>query len=149
MIVTTSSLPLLMLSSTNDCAVCPSLNDNHTQHHHHPTSTTATLDRRSTLQHILSSTTLLPTSFVLLVATTPTMAHADFAPGGTLLDRTVSVTYGNPDASPSRLRDIRMYYLIKIIIINLVQPHHGYVPRDLLTFQRLCHLYHLNNDMMH
>ena len=29
----------------------------------------------------------------------------DFAPGGTLLDRTVSVTYGNPDASPSRLRD--------------------------------------------
>jgi hypothetical protein len=33
------------------------------------------------------------------------MAHADFAPGGTLLDRTVSVTYGNPDASPSRLRD--------------------------------------------
>ena len=93
-----------MLSSTNDCAVVsPSLNDNHTQHH--PTATTTTLDRRSTLQHILSSTTLLPTSVALVVATTPNMAHADFAPGGTLLDRTVSVTYGNPDASPSRLRD--------------------------------------------
>jgi hypothetical protein len=116
---TSSSLPLLMLSSTNDCVVCPSLNDNHTQHHHHPTSP-RTLDRRSTLQHILSSTTLLPTSVALVVATTPTMAHADFAPGGTLLDRAVSVTYGNPDASPSRL--------IKIIITNLVQPHHGYIP---------------------
>ncbi|KAL7466116.1 hypothetical protein ACHAXS_006411 [Conticribra weissflogii] len=32
-------------------------------------------------------------------------ANADFAPGGTLLDRPVSVTYGNPEASPSRLKD--------------------------------------------
>ena len=86
-----------MLSSSNDCVVVsPSSN-----HQQQPTRTT-TLDRRSLLLHILSSTTLLPA--VLLVAT-PNIAHADFAPGGTLLDRTVSVTYGNPDASPSRLRD--------------------------------------------
>ena len=32
-------------------------------------------------------------------------ANADFAPGGTLLDRTVSVTYGNSEASLSRARD--------------------------------------------
>jgi len=33
------------------------------------------------------------------------VANADFAPGGTLLDREVSIFYGNPDASPSRARD--------------------------------------------
>lgn len=89
-----------MLSSTNDCVVVSSSSN----YHQHPKRTTP-LDRRSLLLlllHILSSTTLLPA--VLLVAT-PNIAHADFAPGGTLLDRTVSVTYGNPDASPSRLRD--------------------------------------------
>ncbi|KAL3789168.1 hypothetical protein HJC23_012257 [Cyclotella cryptica] len=32
-------------------------------------------------------------------------ANADFAPGGTLLDRTVSVTYGNSEASLSRAKD--------------------------------------------
>lgn len=36
---------------------------------------------------------------------TPFVASADFAPGGTLLDREVSVTFGNPEASPSRARD--------------------------------------------
>ena len=33
------------------------------------------------------------------------MANADFAPGGTLLDREVSIFYGNPEASPSRKSD--------------------------------------------
>ena len=32
----------------------------------------------------------------------PLVANADFAPGGTLLDREVSIFYGNPEASPSR-----------------------------------------------
>jgi hypothetical protein len=32
-------------------------------------------------------------------------ANADFAPGGTLLDRAVSVTYGNTEASLSRVKD--------------------------------------------
>ena len=35
----------------------------------------------------------------------PRNSRADFAPGGTLLDREVSVTYGNPEASPSRRSD--------------------------------------------
>jgi hypothetical protein len=35
----------------------------------------------------------------------PPAAYADFAPGGTLLDREISVTYGNVEASPSRSRD--------------------------------------------
>ncbi|KAL3806013.1 hypothetical protein ACHAXA_010776 [Cyclostephanos tholiformis] len=35
----------------------------------------------------------------------PSPSHADFAPGGTLLDREVSVTHGNPEASTSRSRD--------------------------------------------
>ncbi len=41
----------------------------------------------------------------LLLYQPPAPAHADFAPGGTLLDREVSVTYGNPDASTTRNRD--------------------------------------------
>jgi hypothetical protein len=35
----------------------------------------------------------------------PSPSYADFAPGGTLLDREVSATYGNAEASPSRSRD--------------------------------------------
>jgi hypothetical protein len=35
----------------------------------------------------------------------PPPANADFAPGGTLLDREVSITYGNLEASPTRARD--------------------------------------------
>lgn len=41
----------------------------------------------------------------LLLPSFPPAATADFAPGGTLLDREVSITYGNLEASPSRSRD--------------------------------------------
>ncbi len=51
--------------------------------------------RRSLLSIGVASTT-----FTTLLS--PLIANADFAPGGTLLDREVSIFYGNPDASPSR-----------------------------------------------
>mmetsp|Transcript_43854 Transcript_43854/g.92231 ORF Transcript_43854/g.92231 Transcript_43854/m.92231 type:complete len:309 (+) Transcript_43854:258-1184(+) len=54
--------------------------------------------RRSLLSIGVASTTLT----TLL---SPLVANADFAPGGTLLDREVSIFYGNPEASPSRARD--------------------------------------------
>ncbi len=41
----------------------------------------------------------------LVLPSLPPAATADFAPGGTLLDREVSITYGNLEASPSRSRD--------------------------------------------
>lgn len=52
----------------------------------------------------LSVGTQYGTSAALLAAF-PSMACADFAPGGTLLDREVSITFGNLEASPSRSRD--------------------------------------------
>lgn len=69
------------------------------------TTTTTSLGRRSLLLHISFSATatfLLPTT---LLVSSPNAAVADFAPGGTLLNREISVTYGNPEASPSRSRD--------------------------------------------
>mmetsp|Transcript_10782 Transcript_10782/g.22832 ORF Transcript_10782/g.22832 Transcript_10782/m.22832 type:complete len:281 (+) Transcript_10782:50-892(+) len=56
--------------------------------------------RRSILSIGSASVTFLP-----YLSTVLSPANADFAPGGTLLDRPVSVTYGNPEASPSRLKD--------------------------------------------
>ncbi|KAL7506627.1 hypothetical protein ACHAXN_003878 [Cyclotella atomus] len=49
------------------------------------------------------STAIIGTTLTTLLSALP--ANADFAPGGTLLDRTVSVTYGNGEASPSRRLD--------------------------------------------
>mmetsp|Transcript_3144 Transcript_3144/g.6940 ORF Transcript_3144/g.6940 Transcript_3144/m.6940 type:complete len:314 (+) Transcript_3144:143-1084(+) len=54
--------------------------------------------RRSLLSIGVAGTTLT----TLL---SPLVANADFAPGGTLLDREVSIFYGNAEASPSRARD--------------------------------------------
>ena len=54
--------------------------------------------RRSLLSIGVAGTTLT----ALL---SPLVANADFAPGGTLLDREVSIFYGNPEASPSRRND--------------------------------------------
>lgn len=42
---------------------------------------------------------------VAALGASPRAATADFAPGGTLLDREVGVRVGNPEASPSRARD--------------------------------------------
>lgn len=49
------------------------------------------------------STAVIGTTLATLLSLLP--ANADFAPGGTLLDRTVSVTFGNSEASPSRAKD--------------------------------------------
>lgn len=49
------------------------------------------------------STALIGTTLTTLLSALP--ANADFAPGGTLLDRPVSVTFGNSEASPSRRSD--------------------------------------------
>ncbi|KAL7534787.1 hypothetical protein ACHAXR_006077 [Thalassiosira sp. AJA248-18] len=54
--------------------------------------------RRSLLSIGVASTT-----FATILS--PLVANADFAPGGTLLDREVTIFYGNPEASPSRARD--------------------------------------------
>lgn len=54
--------------------------------------------RRSLLSIGIASTT----AYALL---SPVVANADFAPGGTLLDREVSIFVGNPEASPSRRSD--------------------------------------------
>ena len=56
------------------------------------------ISRRSIISSALIGTTL-----TALLSAIP--ANADFAPGGTLLDRPVSVTYGNNEASPSRRND--------------------------------------------
>mmetsp|Transcript_10092 Transcript_10092/g.24713 ORF Transcript_10092/g.24713 Transcript_10092/m.24713 type:complete len:301 (-) Transcript_10092:325-1227(-) len=58
----------------------------------------ASMSRRSLLSVGVASATLA----TLLP---PLMANADFAPGGTLLDREVSPLFGNPEASPSRSRE--------------------------------------------
>jgi hypothetical protein len=49
------------------------------------------------------STAVIGTTLATLLSLLP--ANADFAPGGPLLDRTVSVTFGNSEASPSRAKD--------------------------------------------
>lgn len=49
------------------------------------------------------STALIGTTLTTLLSALP--ANADFAPGGTLLDRPVSVLFGNSEASPSRRSD--------------------------------------------
>ncbi|KAL7550914.1 hypothetical protein ACHAWF_014127 [Thalassiosira exigua] len=51
----------------------------------------------------LLSIGIATTTFTTLLS--PLVANADFAPGGTLLDREVSIFYGNAEASPSRARD--------------------------------------------
>jgi len=53
-----------------------------------------------TRRSILSIGVIGTTLSTLLSSSLP--ANADFAPGGTLLDRPVYVTYGNSEASPSR-----------------------------------------------
>lgn len=61
----------------------------------------AIITRRSLLSAGLAPSLLaLPLSLA-----SPPAALADFAPGGTLLDREVSIAYGNPEASPSRRSD--------------------------------------------
>ena len=56
-----------------------------------------------TTRRSIISTAVVGTTLTTLLSTQP--ANADFAPGGTLLDRTVSVTFGNSEASPSRRSD--------------------------------------------
>lgn len=58
------------------------------------------ISEESTRRSILSIGLIGTTLSTLLSSSLP--ANADFAPGGTLLDRPVSVTYGNSEASPSR-----------------------------------------------
>lgn len=55
-----------------------------------------------TRRSILSSA-VIGTTLATILSALP--ADADFAPGGTLLDRTVSVTFGNSEASSSRRSD--------------------------------------------
>ena len=57
------------------------------------------LTRRSLFSIGIAATTTYTTLL------SPLVANADFAPGGTLLDREVSIFYGNPEASPSRKSD--------------------------------------------
>lgn len=69
-----------------------SSNDNHN----------ANVDRRRMLQVVVTSATA--TAATLVSAAAP--AHAGtFTPGGTLVDRDVGATVGNPEASPSRKFD--------------------------------------------
>jgi hypothetical protein len=58
------------------------------------------ISKEFTRRSILSIGVIGTTLSTLLSASLP--ANADFAPGGTLLDRPVYVTYGNSEASPSR-----------------------------------------------
>ncbi len=70
----------------------------------HQTTKRAVVARRPLLSKCKQAATLAIFA-VLLLPSFPPAATADFAPGGTLLDREVSITYGNPEASPSRSRD--------------------------------------------
>ena len=58
------------------------------------------ISQEFTRRSILSIGVIGTTLSTLLSSSLP--ANADFAPGGTLLDRPVYVTYGNNEASPSR-----------------------------------------------
>ncbi|KAL7495579.1 hypothetical protein ACHAWT_009574 [Skeletonema menzelii] len=58
------------------------------------------ISQEFTRRSILSIGVIGTTLSTLLSSSLP--ANADFAPGGTLLDRPVYVTYGNSEASPSR-----------------------------------------------
>ena len=70
----------------------------------HQTTGQAVVARRPLLSKCKQAATLAIFA-ALLLPSFPPAATADFAPGGTLLDREVSITYGNPEASPSRSRD--------------------------------------------
>jgi hypothetical protein len=65
----------------------------------------AVVARRPLLSVGAQAVTSTILSALLLPSLFPSAAYADFAPGGTLLDREVSITYGNLEASPSRMRD--------------------------------------------
>ena len=69
-----------------------------------PSSSSSIIARRSLLLHRVPAAAVVVSS-LLLSCRPPAPAFADFAPGGTLLDREISVTYGNPEASKSRNRD--------------------------------------------
>ena len=66
-------------------------------------SSSSSIARRSLLLHRVPAAVV--GSLLLPYCRPPAPAFADFAPGGTLLDREVSATYGNPEASTSRNRD--------------------------------------------
>ena len=68
-----------------------------------PESDSQILPIYETTRRSILSTAVIGTTLTTLLSIQP--ANADFAPGGTLLDRTVSVTFGNSEASPSRKSD--------------------------------------------
>lgn len=62
--------------------------------------------RREWLLQSMTTTTTKTTAFLWISLLSSTNADAaDFTPGGTLVDRPVGVTVGNPEASPSRKPD--------------------------------------------